>query len=193
MHQSALLHGRTGIVTRALSAIDIALWDRQARAAGLPLWKHLGGVAEGAVSAYASGGYYAPEKTADDPASEAAGYVAAGLTAVKIKVGRADVEEDGRRIAAVREAVGPTTRLMLDANDAWSHLTEARRALDGWQAFDPYWIEEPFELDDILNHARLVRSSSVPVATDPITPQLGWPVARSCSSATECRCSSTGP
>jgi L-alanine-DL-glutamate epimerase-like enolase superfamily enzyme len=168
MHHAALLHGRAGIVTRAMSAIDIALWDRQARAAGLPLWKLLGGVADGAVPAYASGGYYAPDKTADDLAQETASYVAAGFSAVKIKVGRAELSEDTRRIAAVREAVGPATLLMLDANNAWSHLTEARRALRQWEAFDPYWIEEPFEPDDMLNHARLVRASNVPVATGEI-------------------------
>ena len=54
MHQAALLQGRAGIVTRAMSAIDIALWDRQARSAGLPLWKLLGGVADEAVPAYAT-------------------------------------------------------------------------------------------------------------------------------------------
>ena len=42
MYQEGLLHGRTGSVMRALSILDVALWDRNARAANLPLYKFLG-------------------------------------------------------------------------------------------------------------------------------------------------------
>ena len=63
MYRQALLHGRSGAVMRALSAIDNALWDRNARAAGLPLYKYLGACASDTVPAYASGGYYLEGKT----------------------------------------------------------------------------------------------------------------------------------
>ena len=63
MYQEALLHGRLGAVLRALSALDIALWDRNARAAKLPLHKYLGAAVLDRVPAYASGGYYLPGKT----------------------------------------------------------------------------------------------------------------------------------
>jgi L-alanine-DL-glutamate epimerase-like enolase superfamily enzyme len=58
MYQEALLHGRAGSVMRAISALDIALWDRNARAANLPLYKYLGTFYKDTVPAYASGGYY---------------------------------------------------------------------------------------------------------------------------------------
>ena len=66
MYQEALLQGRAGTVLRALSAIDNALWDRNARAAGLPLYKYLGSAVNDRVPAYASGGYFLDGKTPAD-------------------------------------------------------------------------------------------------------------------------------
>lgn len=63
MYGEALLHGRAGSVMRALSAIDIALWDHNARSVGLPLYSYLGAYQRESVPAYASGGYYLEGKT----------------------------------------------------------------------------------------------------------------------------------
>jgi L-alanine-DL-glutamate epimerase-like enolase superfamily enzyme len=167
-YQEALLHGRTGTVMRALSAIDIALWDRNACAAGLPLYKFLGAFAEGAVPAYASGGYYLEGKGPQDLADEMRGYVDAGFSAVKMKIGRLDPYEDEQRLAAVREAVGPGVLVTLDANNAWNDLPAALRSMALWEPHDPYWIEEPFSPDDIDNHARLAERTPVLVATGEI-------------------------
>jgi L-alanine-DL-glutamate epimerase-like enolase superfamily enzyme len=167
MYQESLLHGRAGSVMRALSAIDIAMWDRNARAAGLPLHKFLGGRTD-RVKAYASGGYYLEGKGPEGVHQEIASYVAKGFTAVKIKVGRVSAAEDADRIAAARDAIGPDGVLMLDANNAWRDLPAALGALRLWEKFNPYWIEEPFSPDDILNHARLAQSTSINVATGEI-------------------------
>ncbi len=169
MYQEALLQGRAGAVMRALSIIDIALWDRNARAAGLPLYKFLGAVRTDRVPAYASGGYYLAGKTPRKLGAEVAGYVKLGFKAVKIKVGRhADPGEERARIAAARDAIGPEIILMLDANNAWSDLPTALRFMRVYEDYDPYWIEEPFSPDDIDNHARLAASTPVPVATGEI-------------------------
>ncbi|MGH9067960.1 MAG: mandelate racemase/muconate lactonizing enzyme family protein [Acidimicrobiales bacterium] len=168
MYQEGLLHGRAGSVMRALSAIDIALWDRNARAAGLPLWRYLGAVETDSVPAYASGGYYLEGKGPDQLAEEVAGYVAQGFQAVKIKTGRLSPAGDAARLAAVREAVGPEVAVMLDANNAWADLPAALAALRAYEPYDPYWIEEPFSPDDLDNHARLARRTPVPVATGEI-------------------------
>lgn len=165
MYQSTLLHGRAGSVIRGLSAIDIAIWDRNARAALLPLYKFLGGAVAGRVPAYASGGYYMDGKTTKDLASEMKGYVEKGFSAVKMKVGRLSHAEDELRVAAAREAIGPNCLLMLDANNAWSDLPSALRAVRKFEPHDPYWIEEPFSPDDIENHRNLGRQTSVLVAT----------------------------
>lgn len=167
-YSSVLLHGRTGSVMRAISAIDIALWDLSARAVSLPLWRYLGASRQKVVPAYASGGYYLEGKTAQDLADEVVGYIERGFEAVKIKVGRVPPEEDAERLAAVRKAVGPRIRVALDANNAWRDLTNALRAIRLLEPYDPYWIEEPFGPDDIDNHARLARETPVPVATGEI-------------------------
>jgi L-alanine-DL-glutamate epimerase-like enolase superfamily enzyme len=168
MYHKALLHGRTGSVMRALSAIDIALWDLKARRASRPLWKHLGAHAERAVPAYASGGYYLDGKTADDLGHELQGYIDAGYRAVKIKVGFVPPEVDVARIAVARDVLGPERLLMLDANNAWRDVPTALRALRMWEPFDPYWIEEPFSPDDITNHAALAGKTPILVATGEI-------------------------
>lgn len=168
MYQESLLHGRAGSVMRAISAIDIALWDRNARTASLPLNEYLGSFRAEEVPAYASGGYYAEDKTPGMLAEEMAGYVKMGFTAVKMKVGRLDLDSEEERIARVREAIGPNVLMMLDANNIWSDLTPALRFMKRAEPYDPYWIEEPFSPDDIDNHARLAKSISVPVATGEI-------------------------
>lgn len=168
MYQEALLHGRTGAVMRAMSAVDIALWDRNARAAGLPLYKYLGAYAVDAVRAYASGGYYLEGKTPAMLGEELAGYVENGFKAVKMKVGRSDLREEEARVAAARSAIGSDILLMLDANNAWSDLVTALDYMRIYEEYDPYWIEEPFSPDDIDNHARLAQRTHVAVATGEI-------------------------
>lgn len=168
MYQEALLHGRTGSVMRALSAIDIALWDRNARSVGQPLHRYLGGYHASRVPAYASGGYYLEGKSPGDLGEELAGYAEAGFRAVKMKVGRLSPAEEEKRIAAARSAIGDDILLMLDANNAWSDLPTALRTISRFEGYDPYWIEEPFSPDDMDNHARLAEKTSIPVATGEI-------------------------
>jgi L-alanine-DL-glutamate epimerase-like enolase superfamily enzyme len=168
MHQEALLHGRAGVVTRAISALDIALWDRNARAAKLPLHKFLGSY-RSRIPAYASGGYYLKGKTPEDLGRELAGYVALGFKAVKMKVGLLDVADERARMAAARAAIGPDVLLMLDASNSWTDVATADRFMRlAYEPFEPYWIEEPFAPDDVLNHARLARRTRIPVATGEI-------------------------
>jgi L-alanine-DL-glutamate epimerase-like enolase superfamily enzyme len=168
MYQEALLQGRAGTVMRAISALDTALWDRNARSVGLPLYKFLGAVSCDTVPAYASGGYYLAGKTPAMLADEMAGYVRQGFTAVKIKVGKLDLRGEEARIAAVRERIGADPILMLDANNAWADLPTALRFVRMYEKYDPYFIEEPFSPDDIENHARLAASTPIPVATGEI-------------------------
>lgn len=86
--------------------------------------------------------------------------IADGWTAIKMKVG-ANLEDDIRRCATLREVLGPDRQLMVDANQVW----EVDQAIDWVTAlkpFDPYWIEEPISPDDILGHAR-IRKAVAPV------------------------------
>ncbi len=168
MYQEALLQGRSGSVMRGISILDTALWDLNARSVGLPLHDYLGSVHRESVMAYASGGYYLDGKTPAKLGEEVAAYVAKGFKAVKIKTGRLSPAEEEQRIAAARDAIGPDVYLMLDANNAWSDLPTAMEYMRRFEAYEPYWIEEPFSPDAIDLHARLAARTSITVATGEI-------------------------
>lgn len=168
MYQETLLQGRSGTVMRALSALDTALWDLNARTQKLPLHKYLGAVELESVPAYASGGYYLEGKTAAMLGEEMAGYVAMGFKAVKMKTGRLSPKDEEARLRAVRDAVGPDVDLMMDCNNAWEDTTQAMRYVRRFEAYDPYFIEEPFGPDDVDSHAKLARLTRVPIATGEI-------------------------
>ncbi|HVZ44887.1 MAG TPA: mandelate racemase/muconate lactonizing enzyme family protein [Ramlibacter sp.] len=168
MYKEAILQGRAGTVMRGISILDTALWDMNARAAGVPLTQYMGCWSTTSVPAYASGGYYVEGKTPAHLGDEMRGYVEAGFRAVKMKVGRFSPREEEARVRAARQAVGEDVELMLDANNAWSDLPTALRYVERFEQYDPYFIEEPFSPDDIANHARLARSTRIMVATGEI-------------------------
>jgi L-alanine-DL-glutamate epimerase-like enolase superfamily enzyme len=168
MYQDSLLQGRAGSVMRALSILDIALWDLNARAASLPLHQYLGAYVSDSVPAYASGGYYLDGKTPKKLGDEMRAYVDAGFRAVKMKVGKLTPAEEEARIKAARAAVGPDVHLMLDANNAWGDVPTALQYMRRYEPYDPYWIEEPFGPDDIDSHAKLAELTPVVVATGEI-------------------------
>ena len=168
MYQEAILQGRSGAVMRGISILDTALWDLNAKSVGLPLHDYLGSLHREQVIAYASGGYYLDGKTPAKLGEELAGYVSKGFKAVKMKTGRLSPADEEARIAAARDAIGPDVYLMLDANNAWSDLPTAMEYMRRFEAYDPYWIEEPFSPDAIDLHARLAQRTSVTVATGEI-------------------------
>ena len=87
-----------------------------------------------------------------------------GFTAMKLKVGSPEPERDIRRATLVREAVGDSARIMVDANQAWS-LPKALKVCEQLKEMDPYWIEEPTQPDDILAHQKIAKAiNPVPVA-----------------------------
>jgi L-alanine-DL-glutamate epimerase-like enolase superfamily enzyme len=149
--------GRGGLTTIALAAVDLALWDLHARD-GLPA--ALGRRRE-TVPVYGSGvnrHYPLAELVA-----QAERWAAQGLTAIKIKVGLPELAADVERVAAVREAIGPDMRLMVDANQLWD-LPRALRAIDALRPYGLDWVEEPLPADDIQAYARLRAVAGVPIA-----------------------------
>ncbi len=173
--------GRRGIVMNAISGIDIALWDIAGKVAKLPVYRLLGACRD-RVEAYASGGFYQEGKSIDDLAGEAESYRARGFHGMKMKIGRnpstqthlrhlaanaqtceVEPEEDIARVAAVRRALGPQAKLMVDVNCAWSpaFAIEMGRALEPYRL---YWIEEPVATDDIDGSARVADALATPIA-----------------------------
>jgi L-alanine-DL-glutamate epimerase-like enolase superfamily enzyme len=158
------LIGRRGITTRAISAIDIGLWDIRAKAAALPLWKLLGGGFRQHVPTYVAGGYYEEGKGLRELQQEMEDNLRMGARAVKIKIGGVPMAEDVARVKAVRQAIGPDVKLLVDANCAYrAHkaIVIAKRI----EEHDVFWFEEPVAPDDYDGHRRLAASSSIPVAT----------------------------
>ncbi|MCY3944675.1 MAG: mandelate racemase/muconate lactonizing enzyme family protein [Anaerolineaceae bacterium] len=155
--------GQKGAYVEAISAIDIALWDLTGQALGEPVHRLLGGAFRDRVHAYATGCYYRPEHQHDPAgqlpalADEARSYVDAGFDTIKMKVGLLSIADDAARVACVRQAIGPGTRLLADANHAYNGYSALRmgRILE---AQDVLWFEEPVVPED-LDGYRLLRSS----------------------------------
>jgi L-alanine-DL-glutamate epimerase-like enolase superfamily enzyme len=120
---------------QALAAVDIALWDRAGRRAGVPVATLLSQSALDAVEVNAT-------IAADDRAGAAASAAAAraaGFSCVKLKVG---IGDDAGRVAAVRAALGPAVALRLDANGAWD-VEEAVRMIEALAPAGLELVEEP--------------------------------------------------
>ncbi|ELY93438.1 muconate lactonizing mandelate racemase protein [Natrialba hulunbeirensis JCM 10989] len=164
MYDGTVQIGRSGILLRAISSVDIALWDLKAKAAGQPLYKLLGGYAD-EVPSYASGGYYRDDKGHEGLREEMRRYLDEGHDVVKMKVGRRSVEEEAERVAAVREEIGDERTLLLDANGGWSNATEAIRNCRAFEPYDPYFIEEPVMIDSTESMTAVNEAISYPVAT----------------------------
>jgi D-arabinonate dehydratase len=162
MYSQTTRFGRKGAAIRAISGIDIALWDMLGKVANLPVYKLLGGYSD-KVKLYASGGFYSNNK--NDLASlskEMESYVAQGFTAVKMKVGK-NPSKDIERVKVVRQTIGENIDLLVDANEAWDYNT-ALKFIRGIEKFNIYWIEEPVAPDDIEGYINLTAKSPIPIA-----------------------------
>lgn len=156
------LIGRRGMSTRAVSGIDIALWDIKAKKAGLPLYKLLGGYRD-RVPVYIGGGYYSPGKTIKDLQMEMEGYLKLGVAGVKMKVGALSFREDAERVKAVREVIGWDKILMLDANCAYKAY-QAIQFAKYIEEYGAYCFEEPVAPDDYEGIKRIAAATSIPLA-----------------------------
>ncbi|MGP4029940.1 mandelate racemase/muconate lactonizing enzyme family protein [Actinomadura sp. 3N407] len=150
-----------GVAVAALSALDIAVWDLRARAAGLPLHRFLGAQRE-SVPIYGSG--RATHQMSDEElVAGALSYVEEGYRAVKLRAGALGVARDVARVAAVREAVGPGVQIMVDCNERLD-LAQAQRLGQRLNDLDVVWLEEPLPSHDVASHALLAARCPVPIA-----------------------------
>jgi L-alanine-DL-glutamate epimerase-like enolase superfamily enzyme len=143
--------GRPGICSMAISAVDCALWDLKARLLEKPLVTLVGQAREGAV-VYGSGGF---TSYSDQQLTRQLGeWAHQDMVAVKMKIGR-EPARDKDRVRVARKAIGPNTKLYVDANGAYSPreaLAQAQMLTD----YDVRWFEEPVSSDD-LGGMRFVR------------------------------------
>jgi mandelate racemase len=158
LRRFALL-GVTGPVRMALSALDIALWDAAAIAAGKPLTELLG-AARRPIPAYDSRGLglMAPERLGD----EAVALLDKGMKALKLRLGYATLAEDMAALRAVRKAIADDILVMVDYNQALTTAEAIRRGLC-LQDEGIAWLEEPIRHDDYRGNAQIARSLNVPL------------------------------
>lgn len=154
--------GRAGITQMALAAIDIAIWDIKAKASAMPLWELLGGSESKKLEAYNTDGGWL-NWTLEELVRDARSMVDQGFRGIKIKIGSPDPNDDLRRIAAVREAIGPDVKLMVDGNGRWD-LPTAKNHARRFKDFDVVWFEEPMWFDDVRSHAALALAIETPIA-----------------------------
>jgi len=154
--------GPGGLLHCALAPLDIAVWDACGKTLGQPLHRLLGGYRD-RLPTYASDGLWYSLSPAE-LATSAKRHVERGFGAVKLRLGReATPELEVRRVQAVREAVGPDVRIMVDINESWSP-TRARRGGRALQEAGIAWLEDPVHHQDVAGLAELRCQLEVPLA-----------------------------
>ncbi len=157
------IFGRKGLTTRAMSAVDIALWDIIGKASGRPLYQLLGGFRD-EVPVYIAGGYYETDKSHSELREEMEQNIAKGIKAIKMKIGKLSLKEDLKRIEVIREQVGDAVEILVDANNAYNRL-DALRMGRMMEDLNVYWFEEPLAPDDLEGAAELAKALDTPIAS----------------------------
>ena len=153
--------GRRGLVMQAQSAIDLAVWDLKGKAAGMPVWKLLGGARSSAAVYWSDGGWL--WMSVDEILRDAEERLAQGMHGIKLKVGQPDPRVDLQRVRAVRKALGDDAWIAVDANQKWDFDTALRMGRE-FEELRLAWFEEPLSCEDVDGHARLADALDIPIA-----------------------------
>jgi galactonate dehydratase len=170
--QAIAYHGYAGAEMRALSAVDIALWDVLGQAAGLPVHRLLGGPCRERVPLYNT---CVNEPFLTDPVALAKDLVDKGYAAMKIwpfdnhsvasggqRITRAQLDEAVRPFALIRDAVGDAIEVALEGHSCWN-LPSAVRIADALAEFKPMWLEDVLHAGDPGAWASLRAATDIPI------------------------------
>jgi L-alanine-DL-glutamate epimerase-like enolase superfamily enzyme len=152
-----------GLVSLAISAVDVALWDLKARLLQTPLTRLLG-QARSLVAVYGSGGFVS--LTDEQLETQLTGWLGDGMTAVKIKIAEdfgQHPNRDRHRITLTRAVIGPETTLMVDANGGYD-TKAALRLAEAVAEQRLSWFEEPVSSDRLADLALLRGMTDVEIA-----------------------------
>ena len=160
------MHPR-GILMQAVSCLDNALWDARGKLFDTPVYKLLGGCKD-RVPVISIGGYYA--KSGEDPLAAISNEVdelrATGIAGIKMKVGRATLEEDFERVRAARKTGGEDFIIAVDANQGWTPLDAVKFCVAmERENLGVRWMEEPVVWYDQTDGLMLLQQkTSIPIA-----------------------------
>jgi L-alanine-DL-glutamate epimerase-like enolase superfamily enzyme len=155
LHILGIQCGEPGTIAQAIAGTDIALWDLLGKKIGKPLWELFGGTP--LIETYASG------ISPTDPEEIAEKKWAEGFRAFKLKVGFGQ-DRDFSNLQTLRNLLGPDTKIMVDANQAWDPDSAARQ-IEHLAPLNPFWVEEPIAADrPIQDWNMLATQSSIPLA-----------------------------
>ncbi len=142
------------------SAFDMALYDLNAQAQGLPLYKFFGAEVKKPLETDMTIGMQSTEEMV----SSALKIKDQGFGAIKVKVGK-NPTLDIERIASIRHAIGESVKLRIDANQGWT-LDQAKIVLPKMSAFSVEHCEEPIAHWNLKGQQEIVQSSSIPIMAD---------------------------
>ncbi|MEN0083220.1 MAG: mandelate racemase/muconate lactonizing enzyme family protein [Leifsonia sp.] len=156
--------GHNGELFATIGAVDHALWDLKAKAAGEPLWRLLGG-RNRFVPGYASALEFG---LSDDEVREVyQRFADAGFSQAKVKGGR-DIGDDVRRLQLVHDVLlqnSSRPAMMFDANEVWNRSQAIRHIRQLEAAVDLTWVEEPVRRWDASGMADVRRGTAAGVAS----------------------------
>ncbi|MBS4206594.1 mandelate racemase/muconate lactonizing enzyme family protein [Bacillus sp. FJAT-50079] len=157
------LLGHQGLPMFALSMIDIALWDILGKIANLPVCRLLGGEPQN-FEAYQSDGLWLVSP--NEAAIQADEFVSQGYKAIKMRLGRPDLEDDLKAIREIRNVIGENIELIADVNQGWTMET-ATAMIEKMRSYNLRWVEEPIEANNTDGYYKLVNkmTTSIPIAT----------------------------
>jgi galactonate dehydratase len=159
------------VAMSALATVEIACWDIQGKALGLPVYKLLGGAVRDRIKAYANG-WYQVERTPEEFHAAARAVVARGYRGLKVDPFGAgmfelDAEETARSLSlveAVRDAIGPDVELFIEMHGRFSSATAIRIA-GLLVPYRPAWLEEPVPPENLKALAKVAAHTDIPIAT----------------------------
>jgi galactonate dehydratase len=163
MYRHAFYRGGP-LLTSALSGVEHALWDLAGKSLGVPVYQLLGGPTRDRIRIYKGGG---------DPETIQQ-WIAKGFTAFKtgVRGGRparivenvAFIDRAVERFAALREAAGPEIDIAIDFHGAVSPQT-AKLLIKALEPYQPMFIEEPCQCQNVDAMADIARGTHLPIAT----------------------------
>lgn len=158
--QEAEYFGNLGLQRWAQAVVNTAMWDAWGKICGQPIHRLLGSNGR-EIPVYGSGGWlsYSDEELLE----EVKDYAGRGFTAVKIKVGSADIERDIGRIAKAREALGPGVRIMMDANQGMN-VASAIALSNAAGKMGITWFEEPLINTDFAGYETIRAKTGISLA-----------------------------